>query len=116
MKFPTLWLGLTLCGHSVDCIRYCICRGSNTVAKLMSDVLINIILEKHTVIISTYHLFPCVQNGWTALHIACQEGHDNIATVLLKAKADPNIQAEVSPLNGCISDSWRVKFKHEGGS
>ena len=39
----------------------------------------------------------CIQNGWTALLSACNKGHDDVAEILLKAKADPNIQTEVSP-------------------
>ena len=35
------------------------------------------------------------QNGWTALHLAAQEGHEDVVELLLEAKADPDPQKEV---------------------
>ena len=37
----------------------------------------------------------CAQNGWTALTIACKEGHDEIVQILVQAGADLNFQANV---------------------
>ena len=38
----------------------------------------------------------CVQEGWTALHLACEEGHDDTVKILMRAKADLNLQTKVS--------------------
>ena len=35
------------------------------------------------------------QNGWTALHLAAQEGHEDAVELLLEAKADPELKTEV---------------------
>ena len=43
-----------------------------------------------------------VQTGSTALHAAAQEGHCEIVRMLLKAKADVNVQNIVS--ESCSSD------------
>ena len=41
----------------------------------------------------------CVfQRGWTALHLAAQEGNIDVAKLLIDAKAQVNIQEEVCAL------------------
>ena len=35
------------------------------------------------------------QNGWTALHLAAQEGHEDVVELLLEAKADPELKTKV---------------------
>ena len=43
--------------------------------------------------------FPLhVQDGQTALYIACKNGHDQIVELLLKKEADVNHQTKVRPL------------------
>ncbi len=49
------------------------------------------------------HLHPhSVQNGSTALCVAAQEGHLRVVELLIAAKADVNIQTNVSHI-GCSS-------------
>ena len=36
-----------------------------------------------------------IQEGYTALDVACQEGHDDSVKILMKAKADFNLQTNV---------------------
>ena len=43
-----------------------------------------------------------VQDGSTALHVATREGHCEIVRMLLEAKADVNVQNNVS--ESCSSD------------
>ena len=43
-----------------------------------------------------------VQDGSTALHVATQEGHCGIVRMLLEAKADVNVQNNVS--ESCFND------------
>ena len=45
----------------------------------------------------------CSKNGWTALHIACQEGRYQLAKLLLEAGANPN--APMGTGRSSISDS-----------
>ena len=40
----------------------------------------------------------CPQNGWTALHMAAQEGKVDVVRLLTEAKAHINIQTEVHTL------------------
>ena len=35
------------------------------------------------------------QDGWTALHLAAQEGHEDVVELLLEAKADTDLTAKV---------------------
>ena len=46
--------------------------------------------------------FDSVQNGFTALHAASQEGHCEFVRMLLEAKADVNMKDNVS--ESCSSD------------
>ena len=32
-----------------------------------------------------------LQDGWTALHLAAQEGHEDVVELLLDTKADPEL-------------------------
>ena len=38
-----------------------------------------------------------LQNGWTAMMFACQEGHEHVVEALLKGGATVDIQDEVTP-------------------
>ena len=40
----------------------------------------------------------CPQNGWTALHLAAQEGKVDVVRLLTEAQAQVNIQTEVYTL------------------
>ena len=33
-----------------------------------------------------------MRNGWTALHLAAREGHEDVVELLLEAKADPELR------------------------
>ena len=35
------------------------------------------------------------QEGWTALHLAAKEGHEDVVELLLEEKADPELQTKV---------------------
>ena len=35
------------------------------------------------------------QDGYTALHLAAREGHEDVVELLLEAKADPELKAQV---------------------
>ena len=43
-----------------------------------------------------YMYVVCIQEGYTALHVACQNGHDDTVKILMRAIADLNLQANVS--------------------
>ena len=36
-----------------------------------------------------------MRNGWTALHLAAREGHEDVVELLLEAKADPELKTKV---------------------
>ena len=40
----------------------------------------------------------CPQDGWTALHLAAQEGKVDVVRLLTEAQAQVNIQTKVHPL------------------
>ena len=40
-------------------------------------------------------VYLCPQDGWTALHLAAQEGKVDVARLLTEAQAQVNIQIEV---------------------
>ena len=42
--------------------------------------------------------FNRIQDGWTALHVACTNDHDKVVKMLLQAGADLMIQDKVSDL------------------
>ena len=46
------------------------------------------------ILLLTLTLF--VQNGFAALHVACQEGHLRVVEYLINAKADLNLLTNVS--------------------
>ena len=45
------------------------------------------------------------QNGWTALHLAAQEGHEDVVELLLVAKADPELKTKVISILASVY-SW----------
>ena len=57
-------------------------------------------LYVHLVNSSTITYIVCyIQNGWSALHAASQEGKGEVVEVLVTAKADLNLQTNVSDFN-----------------
>ena len=53
----------------------------------------------------TYVCVACiVQDGWTSLFIACENGHDKVAGLLLQNGADVNAATKVSKKKkgGCL--------------
>ncbi len=52
---------------------------------------------------SPAHAIDSVQDGTTALYVAAQNGHLRVVELLLAAKADVNIQTNVSHIDGvCV--------------
>ena len=45
-----------------------------------------------------------IQNGWTALHAACQEGKEQVVEALIVAQADLNLQTNVSDIT-CFNNT-----------
>ena len=43
-------------------------------------------------------MYLCQQDGWTALHLAAQEGKVDVVRLLTEAQAQVNIQTEVHTL------------------
>lgn len=41
----------------------------------------------------------CSQDGWTALHLAAQEGRIDVVRLLIEAQAQVNVQSEVHSSN-----------------
>ena len=58
-------------------------------------------MSNQQLLVYTYELNPllciiyCLQNGWTALHLAAQEGRFDVVRVLTNAKAQLHIKTEV---------------------
>ena len=50
------------------------------------------------------------QDGFTALHVAAQEGHVEVVTFLVNAGADLHIQTKVSTLIGCVYNQIRMNM------
>ena len=52
--------------------------------------------------------FPRVQDGFTPLYVACQNGHKQIVIVLLENGVNVNLTPTVSSLSGAYSElsSW----------
>ena len=46
------------------------------------------------------------QNGWTALHLAAQEGHEDVVELLLEAKADPELKKKVVSVTSVFYGTW----------
>ena len=46
-------------------------------------------------VLAEFTVCLCPQNGWTALHLAAQEGKVDVVRLLTEAQAQVNIQAEV---------------------
>ena len=58
---------------------------------------------KTKVFITTINALPefhsiCTQNGWTAMHIATQEGHYDFVELLIKHNARVNLKTQVTLL------------------
>ena len=51
-----------------------------------------------------------VQEGWTALHAACEKGHDDTVKILMRAKADLNLQSKVSNNSLLLSRSIGIWY------
>jgi len=47
------------------------------------------------------------QDGWTPLHVACQEGHAQVAELLLQAGASVEQETEVR-WGTCVGQDWVV--------
>ena len=52
------------------------------------------------------------QDGWTALQLAAQEGHEDIVELLLEAKADPELAMKVIRIWTSVY-SWHTQGKIE---
>ena len=57
-------------------------------------------LSSHSVLLAVAvlhegELWFCLQRGWTALHLAAQEGKADVVRLLTEAKAHVNIQTKV---------------------
>jgi ankyrin repeat protein len=44
-------------------------------------------------------VYPCMQEGFTPLYVACQKGHKEVAQLLLNSGAQPDIPLKVSTTN-----------------
>ena len=54
------------------------------------------------------------QDGWTALHMAAQEGKVDVVRLLTEAQALVNIQTKVctsTTLHGVVSNEWSTVFQ-----
>ncbi len=72
-----------------------------TVIPLRQDDIIHIFISYYIFYISYFIYYICLyihQLKWTALHLAAVGGHDKIVETLVKVKADPCAQNEVSVL------------------
>ena len=49
----------------------------------------------HHITITLYNLTVFLQDGWTALHLAAQEGKDDVGRLLIGAQAKIALQTEV---------------------
>ena len=52
----------------------------------------------YTAVLDEVTVFLCSQDGWTALHLAAQEGKVDVVRLLTEARAQVNIQTEVYTL------------------
>ena len=46
------------------------------------------------------------QDRWTALHLAAQEGHEDVVDLLLEAKADPELKTKVVSVTIVFYGTW----------
>ena len=51
----------------------------------------------------TYNCFITMQQQWTALHLAAQDGHDSVVEILIKYGAEVNAAEVVNNLQIIIS-------------
>ena len=52
----------------------------------------------YTTVLDEVTVCLCLQDGWTALHLAAQEGKVDVVRLLTEAQAQVNIQTEVYTL------------------
>ena len=70
-------------------------------------------IEVNLLCIITQQICVCIQEGYTALHVACQDGHDDTVKVLMRAKADLNLQTNVSNhFSDCLLSRSKAWVNH----
>ena len=67
---------------------------------LLSDInqIITHSVKLYTVVLDEVTVCLCPQDGWTALHLAAEEGKVDVVRLLTEAQAQVNIQTEVHTL------------------
>ena len=87
------------CALADDCV-YCQCT--------VSTLVVCTFVSMCSMIAWPYHLY-CVQNGWTALHKACEKGHLKVAETLITAHASVNTHTKVSVYGNMITPCTHVQ-------
>ena len=74
-------------------------EGNIDVAKLLIEAKAQVNIQEEVCCSYTTHIVFkcnfCAQRGWAALHLAAQEGKVDVVRILIKAKAQVNLQEEV---------------------